>query len=91
MEMSKVESRCPLRIVVIQVPKRDRVYQPSEEDPRSYLDPYGNCSECHQEGDDDLTLLCDFCDSPSHTYCVGLGRVVPEGNWYCDGCKPVAL
>lgn len=36
-------------------------------------------------------LLCDICDSPAHTYCVGLGREVPEGNWYCDGCRPVAL
>lgn len=36
-------------------------------------------------------LLCDICDSPAHTYCVGLGREVPDGNWYCDGCRPVAL
>ncbi|XP_022719490.1 remodeling and spacing factor 1-like isoform X2 [Durio zibethinus] len=82
-----------LRDVVIQVPKRDQVYQPSEEELRSYLDPYENviCSECHQGGDDELMLLCDLCDSSAHTYCVGLGREVPEGNWYCDGCRPVAL
>ncbi|KAJ4719374.1 PHD and RING finger domain-containing 1 [Melia azedarach] len=82
-----------LRSVVIPVPERDQVYQPSEEDLRSYLDPYENviCSECHQGGDDGLMLLCDICDSSAHTYCVGLGRVVPEGNWYCDGCRPVAL
>ncbi|XVF57558.1 hypothetical protein PTKIN_Ptkin06aG0215300 [Pterospermum kingtungense] len=82
-----------LRDVVIQVPKRDQVYQPSEEELRSYLDPYENviCSECQQGGDDELMLLCDLCDSSAHTYCVGLGREVPEGNWYCDGCKPVAL
>ncbi|KAK8633579.1 hypothetical protein V6N13_014423 [Hibiscus sabdariffa] len=82
-----------LREVVIQVPKRDQVYQPSEEELRSYLDPYENvfCSECHQGGDDELMLLCDLCDSSAHTYCVGLGREVPEGNWYCDGCRPVAL
>lgn len=69
-----------------------QVYQPSEEDLRSFLDPYENviCSECHQGGDDGLMLLCDICDSSAHTYCVGLGRVVPEGNWYCDGCRPVA-
>lgn len=36
-------------------------------------------------------LLCDLCDSPAHTYCVGLGREVPDGNWYCDGCRPTAL
>ncbi|KAI4301731.1 hypothetical protein L6164_034979 [Bauhinia variegata] len=82
-----------LREVVIQVPERDQVYQPSEEELRSYIDPYESviCSECHQGGDDALMLLCDLCDSPAHTYCVGLGRVVPEGNWYCDGCRPVAL
>ncbi|XP_019441188.1 PREDICTED: bromodomain adjacent to zinc finger domain protein 1A-like [Lupinus angustifolius] len=82
-----------LREVVIQIPERDQVYQPSEEELRSYIDPYESviCSECHQGGDDGLMLLCDICDSPSHTYCVGLGREVPEGNWYCDGCRPVAL
>lgn len=69
------------------------MYQPSEEELRSYLDPYENviCTECHEGGDDGLMLLCDLCDSPAHTYCVGLGREVPEGNWYCDGCRPVAL
>ncbi|XWS58126.1 hypothetical protein CRYUN_Cryun08bG0007900 [Craigia yunnanensis] len=82
-----------LRDAVVQVPKRDQVYQPSEEELRSYLDPYENviCSECHQGGDDELMLLCDLCDSSAHTYCVGLGREVPEGNWYCDGCRTVAL
>ena len=70
-----------------------QVYQPSEEELRSYIDPYEYviCLECHQGGDDGLMLLCDNCDSPAHTYCVGLGREVPEGNWYCDGCRPVAL
>lgn len=36
-------------------------------------------------------LLCDLCDSPAHTYCVGLGHEVPEGNWYCESCRPTAL
>ncbi|KAK4804236.1 hypothetical protein SAY86_004053 [Trapa natans] len=82
-----------LRDVVIHVPERDQVYQPSEEEIRGYLDPYENviCTECHQGGDDGLMLLCDLCDSPAHTYCVGLGREVPEGNWYCEGCRPGAL
>ncbi|CAH8361636.1 unnamed protein product [Eruca vesicaria subsp. sativa] len=82
-----------LREVLIHVPERDQVYQPTEEELRSYLDPYENiiCSECHQGEDDGLMLLCDLCDSSAHTYCVGLGREVPEGNWYCEGCRPVAL
>ncbi|RVW97936.1 PHD and RING finger domain-containing protein 1 [Vitis vinifera] len=79
-----------LRDVMIQVPERDQVYLPSEEEIRGYLDPYENviCTECHHGGDDGLMLLCDLCDSPAHTYCVGLGREVPEGNWYCEGCRP---
>lgn len=70
-----------------------QVYQPSEEELRGYLDPYENvmCTECQQGGDDALMLLCDLCDSPAHTYCVGLGHEVPEGNWYCEGCRPTAL
>ncbi|KAI3445317.1 hypothetical protein Pfo_001982 [Paulownia fortunei] len=82
-----------LRDAVFPVPERDQVYQPSEEELRGYLDPYENvlCTECQQGGDDALMLLCDLCDSPAHTYCVGLGREVPDGNWYCDGCRPTAL
>ncbi|XP_050223291.1 uncharacterized protein LOC126673255 [Mercurialis annua] len=78
---------------VIQVPKRDQVYQPTEEEIRSFIDPYENviCTECHEGGEDGLMLLCDLCDSPAHTFCVGLGRQVPEGNWYCEGCRPIAL
>lgn len=81
------------RGAAIPVPERDQVYKPSEEELRGYLDPYENvlCSECQQGGDDALMLLCDLCDSPAHTYCVGLGHEVPEGNWYCDGCKPTIL
>ncbi|KAK4339703.1 hypothetical protein RND71_041165 [Anisodus tanguticus] len=82
-----------LRTMAIQVPERDQVYQPSEEELRGYLDPYENvlCTECQQGGDDALMLLCDLCDSPAHTYCVGLGHEVPEGNWYCESCRPTAL
>ncbi|KAM1095392.1 hypothetical protein EV1_010372 [Malus domestica] len=82
-----------LREVVIQVPERDQVYQPTEEELRGYLDPYENviCTECHEGGEDGLMLLCDICDSPAHTFCVGLGREVPDGNWYCEGCRPVAM
>ncbi|KAG8099021.1 hypothetical protein GUJ93_ZPchr0013g36426 [Zizania palustris] len=74
---------------VIRVEKRDQVYQPTEEEMRRWLDPYENvvCIECNRGGDDNLMLLCDICDSSAHTYCVGLGRQVPEGNWYCGGCR----
>ncbi|KAF9619011.1 hypothetical protein IFM89_003914 [Coptis chinensis] len=78
-----------LRSLVIPIPTRDQVYQPTEEEMMGYLDPYDGvvCIECQEGGDDSLMLLCDICDSPSHTYCVGLGQEVPEGNWYCKGCR----
>ncbi|TVU47357.1 hypothetical protein EJB05_06955, partial [Eragrostis curvula] len=77
------------RKAIIKVEERDQVYQPTEEEIRRWLDPYENvvCIECNQGGDDSLMLLCDICDSSAHTYCVGLGREVPEGNWYCGGCR----
>ncbi|MFS7946241.1 putative chromatin regulator PHD family [Helianthus anomalus] len=81
------------RSAVIHVPECDQVYEPSEEELRGYLDPYESviCSECHNGGDDALMLLCDICDSSAHTFCVGLGREVPEGNWYCEGCRPTVI
>ncbi len=30
-------------------------------------------------------VLCR-CDTPYHTYCVGLGRTVPDYDWYCTPC-----
>nr|CAD1828531.1 unnamed protein product [Ananas comosus var. bracteatus] len=86
---SKSDLGLGIRKPVIRVEKRDQVYQPSEEEMRGMLDPYESvvCIECQQGGDDNLMLLCDICDSPAHTYCVGLGREVPEGNWYCECCR----
>ncbi|KAJ1388537.1 Zinc finger, RING-type [Sesbania bispinosa] len=72
----------------VKVPLRDQVYH-----------PYGNmstgpvessaevkCSICHVGTDEHLLLLCDLCDDASHTYCVGLGYTVPEGDWFCHDC-----
>uniref|UniRef100_A0A804RBJ2 RING/U-box protein n=1 Tax=Zea mays TaxID=4577 RepID=A0A804RBJ2_MAIZE len=86
---SKVDLGLGVRKAVVKVEERDQVYQPTEEEIRRWLDPYENvvCIECNQGGDDNLMLLCDICDSSAHTYCVGLGREVPEGNWYCGGCR----
>ncbi|KAI7732817.1 hypothetical protein M8C21_014063 [Ambrosia artemisiifolia] len=87
---AKSDTGFDLRTVVIPVPECDQVYEPSEEELRGYLDPYENviCTECQNGGDDALMLLCDICDSSAHTFCVGLGQEVPEGNWYCEGCRP---
>ncbi|PWA66986.1 Zinc finger, FYVE/PHD-type [Artemisia annua] len=90
---AKSDAAFALRTVVIPVPECDQVYQPSEEELRGYLDPYEHvmCTECQRGGDDALMLLCDICDSSAHTFCVGLGQEVPEGNWYCDGCRPTVF
>ncbi|KAM0064352.1 putative chromatin regulator PHD family [Helianthus debilis subsp. tardiflorus] len=90
---AKSDTSFDLRTVVVAVPECDQVYEPSEEELRGYLDPYENviCTECQNGGDDALMLLCDICDSSAHTFCVGLGREVPEGNWYCEGCRPTVF
>ncbi|GMH01046.1 hypothetical protein Nepgr_002885 [Nepenthes gracilis] len=51
-------------------------------------DPYGHikCSVCEGSADESLLLLCDLCDSAVHTYCIGLGATVPEGDWFCHDC-----
>jgi hypothetical protein len=41
---------------------------------------------CGNDENDHLCMLCDSCDRAFHTYCVGLGNVVPEGNWFCADC-----
>lgn len=43
------------------------------------------CLICGDADNDELLLLCDACDAPSHTYCVGLDTV-PSGPWYCSRC-----
>ncbi len=44
------------------------------------------CEHCDSDNDPDKLLLCDYCGSASHTYCVGLSRV-PKGAWYCRECS----
>ncbi|CAJ1944258.1 unnamed protein product [Sphenostylis stenocarpa] len=44
------------------------------------------CGVCRAGTDEHLLLLCDLCDTASHTYCVGLGYTVPEGDWFCHDC-----
>ncbi|XP_021731111.1 uncharacterized protein LOC110698014 [Chenopodium quinoa] len=101
-EWSKIESRCPLcrgRFSSIRrmrkdgsfigqgsvrVPVRDQIYDPFGEP----VDPYARakCSVCNGTTDECLLLLCDLCDSASHTFCVGLGASVPEDDWFCRDC-----
>ncbi|XVF49892.1 hypothetical protein PTKIN_Ptkin04bG0052400 [Pterospermum kingtungense] len=73
---------------VVNVPRRDQVYHLSGNATYGPVDPYAEvkCSVCHNMTDESLLLLCDLCDSAAHTYCVGLGATVPEGDWFCHDC-----
>ncbi|XP_031269433.1 uncharacterized protein LOC116127914 [Pistacia vera] len=79
-----------LRSVVIQVPKRSSLI-PSEEDLRSYLDPYENvmCSDATR-WEMGLMLLCDICVISTHLLCWPWAGCT-GWHWYCDGCRPVLL
>ncbi|KMU77986.1 hypothetical protein CISG_06895 [Coccidioides immitis RMSCC 3703] len=44
------------------------------------------CPICGDDDNEDLLLLCDGCDTASHTYCVGLDSV-PSGPWFCCHCE----
>ncbi|KAI9375630.1 ribosomal L37ae protein family-domain-containing protein [Aspergillus egyptiacus] len=51
------------------------------------------CPICGDSENEELLLLCDGCDVPTHTYCAGLDEV-PEGPWYCSRCetqRPIGL
>ncbi|KAJ5120714.1 uncharacterized protein N7515_010102 [Penicillium bovifimosum] len=44
------------------------------------------CTICGQDDNEDVLLLCDGCEAPSHTYCLGLDGI-PAGEWYCQQCE----
>ncbi|KAL6909632.1 hypothetical protein ACP4OV_001291 [Aristida adscensionis] len=74
---------------VVPVPERNQVYHPNGNGSSTVGgDPYAttNCSVCSCSKDDELLLLCELCDSAAHTYCVGLGDTVPDGDWFCKDC-----
>ncbi|GLJ36737.1 hypothetical protein SUGI_0739670 [Cryptomeria japonica] len=73
----------------LNLPLRNQVHIPPDEDNEAVQDPYQDtfCIKCNGSEDDSLLLLCDLCDSAAHTYCVGLGRTVPTGEWYCPECE----
>jgi hypothetical protein len=43
------------------------------------------CPICGEADQEDVLLLCDGCDAPYHTHCIGLDRV-PNGHWFCMEC-----
>ncbi|KAL1965734.1 hypothetical protein VTN77DRAFT_5234 [Rasamsonia byssochlamydoides] len=44
------------------------------------------CAICGDNDNEEVLLLCDGCDVPSHTYCLGLDAI-PSESWYCDQCE----
>lgn len=71
---------------LIKIPVRDQALHYG--DTTGSFDPYAEvlCNVCNSTRDESLLLLCDLCDSASHTYCAGLGFTVPEGDWFCHDC-----
>ena len=43
------------------------------------------CPVCERADNEEILLLCDGCDTPYHTHCIGLDDI-PEGHWYCMEC-----
>ncbi|TPX17358.1 uncharacterized protein E0L32_012165 [Thyridium curvatum] len=66
--------------------------QVAEFDPQAWLDDNPEeeeevtpCPVCNLADNEDVLLLCDGCDTPYHTYCIGLDGV-PAGSWFCMEC-----
>ncbi|KAJ4392167.1 hypothetical protein N0V93_005790 [Gnomoniopsis smithogilvyi] len=66
--------------------------QVAEFDPLAWLDENPEdeeestpCPVCNTAEHEDVLLLCDGCDTPYHTHCIGLDEV-PEGAWFCMEC-----
>ncbi|KAG5653382.1 hypothetical protein H0H81_000769 [Sphagnurus paluster] len=48
------------------------------------------CEICHEKGDDDRILFCDFCDRGWHMDCLQPPiESAPKGRWHCIKCPPV--
>ena len=65
----------------------------AEFDPQAWLDENPEeeeestpCPVCSLADHEDVLLLCDGCDTPYHTYCIGLDSV-PRGSWFCMECQ----
>ncbi|KAI1826211.1 hypothetical protein F4861DRAFT_119168 [Xylaria intraflava] len=69
--------------------------QVAEFDPQAWLDENPEeedarpCAICNNADHEEVLLLCDSCDAPYHTYCVGL-EDVPRGHWFCLECSETA-
>lgn len=72
----------------VKIPIRDQVYHPHGNMTSGPVDSNAErkCCICDGAKDENLILICDLCDTVSHTFCVGLGYTVPEGDWFCHDC-----
>jgi len=66
--------------------------QVADFDPQEWLDEHPEeeeiqipCPVCNLADQEEILLLCDGCDTPYHTHCVGLDSV-PSGSWFCMEC-----
>ena len=93
-QWAKVDTSCPLcksRFGALhlssggEVPVEDRRQVWEDEGAYSNWD-FLVCSECGGGDESALLLICDGCEGAAHTFCVGLGREVPEGDWFCPRC-----
>ncbi|KAK3340995.1 hypothetical protein B0H65DRAFT_551393 [Neurospora tetraspora] len=70
--------------------------QVAEFDPQQWLDENPEpeedvslpCPICNRSDNEEVLLLCDGCDVPYHTHCIGLERV-PPSHWFCMECADV--
>jgi len=93
-QWAKVDTSCPLckarfeKLHLssgVEVPVEDRRQVWEDEGGYSNWD-FLVCSECGGGDESALLLICDGCEGAAHTFCVGLGREVPEGDWFCPRC-----
>ncbi|KAI9731258.1 MAG: hypothetical protein M1818_007883 [Claussenomyces sp. TS43310] len=65
--------------------------QVAEFDPSAWIDDQVEeydaqpCPICGSAENEETLLLCDACDAPYHTHCVGLDHI-PHDDWYCMEC-----
>lgn len=56
-----------------------------DENPEEEEEPARPCPVCNTAENEDVLLLCDGCDIPYHTHCIGL-EDIPDGSWFCMEC-----
>ncbi|KAJ3694772.1 hypothetical protein LUZ60_000149 [Juncus effusus] len=74
---------------IVRICERNQVYNPYGIESTAINEPTNpntNCTICNSRENESFLLLCNLCNSASHTFCTGLGWTVPDSNWYCADC-----